>query len=227
MRAKPLTMDPWNLEYRKEKQSLQGDRKNKPSILDFFTDDPLKAVRERRSTPYGITHLYKTDEIFGEGKPHRIHLRDYPVTFEQIWQRANRLEKWERLNQDDRGELIIEDMKCQIQLQRHHLPGSFFIEREGGSLDINVPSKIPPDVYFRLVDAEGQRFARCATKVHNLKMTVEIEEGQAEVIIRGIDGEDFTVDIRHPTSVTIPGKGMPKDWSGTKCGDLILDVLVL
>jgi len=118
-------------------------------------------------------------------------------------------------------------MKCQIQLERHYLPGWFFIELEGGSLDINVPSKIPPDVYFRLVDAEGQRFVRCATKVHDLKMTVEIEEGQAEVVICGINGEDFTVDIRHQTSVTIPGKGMPKNPSGTKCGDLILDVLVL
>ena len=38
--------------------------------------------------------------------------------------------------------------------------GIFYIANEMGSLDINVRSCIPPDVYFRLVDAPGQRFVR-------------------------------------------------------------------
>jgi DnaJ-class molecular chaperone len=51
---------------------------------------------------------------------------------------------------------------------------------------------------------------------------VEVEEGQLETIIEGIDGQLITVEVLDQQRVRIPGHGMPKDWQGKDRGDLIV-----
>jgi DnaJ-class molecular chaperone len=78
-------------------------------------------------------------------------------------------------------------------------------------------------VYFRLVDAPGQMFVR-GRSPYDLKMKAEVEEGQLEVVVKGVDGEDIKVDISGQTCINVPGKGMPQDWQGGDRGDLIIEV---
>jgi DnaJ-class molecular chaperone len=134
------------------------------------------------------------------------------------------VERWKRRNQDEHGELIIEDKELCIQVQRHHLPGTLFMATEAGSLDINVPSNVAPDVCYRLVDAEGQEFVRSKTYKYDLMTNVEVEEGQLEATIQGIDGQDIIVEVLDQKRVRIPGHGMPKDWQGINRGDLIVTI---
>ena len=43
-------------------------------------------------------------------------------------------------------------------------------------------------------------------------MKAEVEEGQLEIVVKGIDGEDIKVDVSCQSCITVPGKGMPRDW---------------
>lgn len=86
-------------------------------------------------------------------------------------------------------------------------------------------STVAPDVCFRLVDAEGQNFVRCSNK-YDLRCTEEVEEGQLEASVKGVDGEEIMFNIAGTKQVRIPGKGMPKDWEGKYRGDLIIDLVI-
>lgn len=120
--------------------------------------------------------------------------------------------------------MVIEEMECKIQLQRHHIPGTMFITPEGGSLDINVMSSMCPDVYFRLVDAEGQEFTRSEKNKYDLMRRVDVEEGQTNLVFTGIDGCEIKVEIeRGEGSQRLVGHGMPRIWDGTNRGELIVE----
>jgi DnaJ-class molecular chaperone len=77
-------------------------------------------------------------------------------------------------------------------------------------------------VYFRIEDAGGQPFVRRGE--YDLSTVVMVDEGQLEATVLGVDGEDITVEVLGRTSITLQGKGMPKDPLGRNRGDLIVQV---
>jgi len=129
------------------------------------------------------------------------------------------------MGQDHQGYLEFQPQEMKMQLQRHHVPGTLFFAPEAGDMSIMDPSPIPPDVCYRLVDAKGQDFVRCHN-LYDLRRTVEIGDGQSEASIKGIDGDEITFKIAGEKQIRIEGKGMPKDWEGTKRGDLIVELLI-
>lgn len=136
------------------------------------------------------------------------------------------LKKWIRHSQDHHGALELENQEFKIQLQRHHVPGTFFVARDGGSLNINVLSLVFPDVYFRMVDMEGQEFKRSLENVYDLKRRMEIAESQTIVVFKGIDGAEITVEIEgKSSSCRLRGHGMPRKWDGSDRGDLLIELV--
>lgn len=112
----------------------------------------------------------------------------------------------------------------QIQIQRHHVPGTLFTATEAGDFDINDDSLTPPDVCYRMVDAEVQEFFRLDS-VYDLKRIVKVEDGEREVTFEGIDGKEIKVDIAGTNNVRIPGAGMPRNSEGGGRGDVIVEVV--
>jgi hypothetical protein len=134
------------------------------------------------------------------------------------------VKNWERQSWDHDGWMVIEEQECKVQLQRHHVPGTLFSVPEGGSLDINFATSVCPDVYYRLVDVEGQEFKRSLGNLYDLTRRVEVEEGQTKVSFVGIDGSEIQVEIDgKKESQRLLGHGMPRNWDGTSRGDLILE----
>lgn len=217
--------DPWRIHYCIEKERLSAPTDSKPSALLFYADNPNKFSRESKSTTRKFTNLYHPDHIFGTAAERKVQLRDLRVTFFQIWNRGALLLQWDRQCQDAEGYLALERRELRVQLQRHHVPGTLFVAVEAGDLNINDSSLVAPDVYFRLVDAAGQDFVRSDSCVHDLKATIEIEEGQFEGSITSIDGKEIKFEIAGRQYVCIPGEGMPRDWEGLNRGDLIVEVI--
>lgn len=214
----------WKLQLCLEKKRLLLPQGSKPSALLFFTDDITIQTRESKSDPRILTKVYRPNELFGTAPPRKVHLREIPVTFSQIWNRHTFLQKWTRHGQDHEGYLQLEDKELKIQIQRHHVPGTLFTATEAGDFNINDHSTTPPDVCYRMVDAEGQEFCRLDS-VYDLKRTVTAEDGQREVTLEGIDGKEITVEIAGTNKVRISGAGMPRNPEGGCRGDLILEVV--
>ena len=218
--------DPWRIQYFLEKERFSVPPESKPSSLLFFTSSSPEAyTTESKRTLRKITKLYNPDHIFGTAPARKVHLREIYVTFAQIWNRNVIVERWEQQGQDSEGYLVFEQQEFKIQLQRHHVPGTLFFATEAGDLNINDDSMVAPDVCFRVVDAPGQEFSRCESR-YDLKRTLEIEEGQLEVVFTGIDGKEIKFEIEGRKCVRVPGEGMPRNWEGTNRGDLIIDLIV-
>ena len=225
--VKPPTAptDPWRIQYCIEKERL-SPRDSKPSSLLFFTETQEKTTRESKHNLRKITNLYPHENLFGLGAPTKVHLRQVQVTFSQIWNRHVIIERWKRQGQDPEGYLVFEDQEFKIQLQRHHVPGTLFFAPEAGDLSINDPSMIAPDVCFRMVDVPGQDFTRSESCEYDLKRMVEVEEGQLEASLFGIDGREIKFEIEGRKFVRVEGEGMPRNWEGTDRGDLLIEIVV-
>jgi hypothetical protein len=221
-----IPTDPWRIQYFLEKERLSAPPESKPSSLLFFTSSsPETYITESKRTLRKITKLYNPDHIFGTAPARKVHLREIYVTFLQIWNRNVIVKRWEQQGQDSEGYLSFEQQELNVQLQRHHVPGTLFFATEAGDLNINDDSMVAPDVCFRIVDAPGQNFSRCESR-YDLKRTLEIEEGQLEVSFTGIDGKEIKFEIEGRKYVRLPGEGMPRNWEGTNRGDLIIDLVV-
>ena len=216
--------EPWKIQLCLEKERLLIPQESKPSALLFFTDDITRVTRESKSDGRILTKVYHPNELFGTAPPRKVQLREIPVTFSQIWNRHTFLQKWTRQGQDHEGYLQFEDKELKIQIQRHHVPGTLFTATEAGDFDINDDSLTPPDVCYRMVDAEGQEFFRLDS-VYDLKRIVKVEDGEREVTFEGIDGKEIKVDIAGTNGVRIPGAGMPRNSEGGSRGDLIVEVV--
>ena len=218
-----IVQDPWHLQYCLERERLSAPEDSKPESLYFFGVDRTKGIRETRSSPRRFTSVYSPDQIFGTAPERHAELRDVPVTFSQIWDREMILKNWIRHSQDHHGDLEFQKQEFKIQLQRHHVPGTFFVAREGGSLNINYLTLVFPDVYFRLVDMVGQEFRRSLENVYDLKRKMEVAEGQTKVEFTGIDGAEITVEIEGKSFCRLQGHGMPRKWDGSDRGDLLIE----
>jgi len=216
--------EPWRIQLCLEKERLLIPAESKPSALLFFTTDITKPTRESKSDPRNITKVYRPDELFGTAPARKVHLREIPVTFSQIWNRHTFIQKWTRHGQDHQGYLQFENKELKIQMQRHHVPGTFFTASEAGDYDINDDSITPPDVCFRMVDAPGQDFSRLDS-IYDLKRIVELEDGEREITFKGVDGKEIKVEIAETNHVRIPGAGMPRTAEGGNRGDLIVEVV--
>jgi hypothetical protein len=216
------------LGYFLEQARLSAGPESKPRSIYFFTDDRTKGVTESRSSARKFTSAYSPEEIFGTAAERSAHVRALPVTFSQIWKREMIVMKWENMSQDYDGSLVIDGQECKAQLQRHHIPGTLFCVPEGGNLDINFNTPICPDVYYRLVDAEGQEFKRRVGHLYDLKRRVEIAVGQQRVAFMGIDGTEIQVEIiKGEQFQRVAGHGMPRKYDGTNRGDLILEFVTI
>jgi hypothetical protein len=213
----------WRTLNRLEKERLSAPRDSKPKSFYFFTDDRRKGIVETRSPPRNFTSAYPADQIFGTAPEIHAEVRDVAVTFSQIWNREMFVKNWIRHAMDYDGSLLFENQEYTIQLQRHHVPGTFYISPETGSLDINFEGFPFPDVYFRLVDKSGQEFRRSLDNVYDLKRRVEVDRGQTKVAFMGIDGAEIVVDIEGRLSCRLRGHGMPRKWAGTDRGDLVVE----
>jgi hypothetical protein len=214
--------DIWETRYILEQRLLMSPPSTKPSAISFFTDHPTKLTRESAHSPRKVTSAYSPEGIFGTGPERKAELRQLEVRFAQIWRREVIKMKWERHAMDHQGYLEIEEKEMKIHLQRHHVPGTLFVCSEGGSLDINDPSNIFPDVYYQIVDAPGQEFVRCEN-MYDLKIDVEVQGGDSRISLEGIDGDLFMVEIENGESeLRIKGKGLPRDYEGSFRGDLII-----
>ena len=219
-RSGPRSISPWKIQYHIEKEPF-----SKPSSLLFFdADHPEKFAIERKSAPRPITNIYPAERIFGTGPSRKVEIRQVEVTLSQIWNREVIIKQWERKTQDSEGYLLFEGREMKIQLQRYHVPGALFFSVGGGDLSINDPLNAP-DVCFQMVDAPGQEFVR--DKLYNLKCKVEIEEGQYEASVLGIDGKEITFEIGGRKRVRLFGEGMSRDWEGRNRGDLLVDIVVV
>jgi len=217
--------DIWQTRYLLEQRLLNSPPGTKPFAISFLSDDG-QHVRESANTPRKITGAYSPEQIFGTASERKAELRPLEATFQQIWKRGALRRKWERFAMDHQGYLEIEEKEMKIQLQRHHVPGMFFIYTEGGSLNINDPTHVFPDVYYQLVDAPDQEFVRCRDNLYDLKREIKIHEGETVVSFEGIDGEAITVEFENGESeVTIKGKGMARDYEGSSRGDLVLNLV--
>ena len=217
--------DSWRIHYLIEKERLSVPAESKPSGLVFFTTSPKICIKESKDSPRTITKIYKPDHIFGTAPVRKVHLREIPVNFFQIWNRSVITKRCRRQGQDSEGYLVFEEQELKIQLQRHHVPGTLFFASEAGDFDINDPSMIAPDVCYRMVDVAGQQFIRAAS-VYDLKGTVEVEEGQLNASLLGIDGKEISFEIEGRKQVRLPGEGLSRNWEGTNRGDLIIDIIV-
>jgi hypothetical protein len=224
LKSSTVTTDPWRIQYCIEREHL-SPRDSKPSSLLFLT--PKKITRESKHSLRKITKLYPPENLFGLGTPRKAHLREIRVTFSQIWNRNVIVERWEQQSQDSEGYLSFEDQQFKIQLQRHHTPGTLFFATGAGDLNINDPSMSAPDVCFQIADAPGQEFIRSERCEYDLKLTVEVEEGQLEASFLGIDGKEIKFDIKGRKIVRVKGEGMPRNWEGTDRGDLLVEIVVV
>ena len=126
---------------------------------------------------------------------------------------------------DHQGYLELEEKEMSVQLQRHHTPGWFFVCAEGGSLDINDPSGVFPDVYYQIVDKPNQEFVRCGND-YDLRKEVAVSDDETLVSFKSVDGDIIEVDLEAgELQVRIAGKGMSRDYEGVSRGDLILDIV--
>jgi hypothetical protein len=216
--------DIWKTRYLLERRLLSSPPNSKPVAIFFFTDKRLELTRESPNTLRRITRAYSVDQIFGTAPARKAHLRPLVVTFRQIWERERLNVSWEQHGTDHQGYLEIEERELGVQLQRHHVPGLFFVYLEGGNVDINDPCDRLPDVYYQIVDASNQNFVRCEN-VYDLKMDIMASEGQTEVSFEGIDGERITACVEGHSQILIKGKGMSRDYEGSSRGDLIINLI--
>lgn len=153
-----------------------------------------------------------------------MEVRDVPVTFSQIWNREVIWRKWDAIRQDDDGWLDFRECTLKIQLQRQHGPGTLFFVQEGGDESVlEEEGTAAPDVGFRLVDADGQRFTR--VDKWDLQTTV-YGSCCGEGALIGVDGREIRFEIEEGArQVRIAEEGMPSDWEGKSRGDLIVDIV--
>jgi hypothetical protein len=217
-------LNPWHKLYLDEQRYFVAPPYKKPDEIFFFTTSPREGTVESKTLPRILTKRYHAEAIFGTGRGHRVQIHEVPVTFSQIWKRALVVKKW--VNAKQRGS---NPEPKRIQLQRHHIPGTLFIELEAGELimDTMFPSLISPDVYFILADKPGQEFVRCEN-LYDLRKTVEVEEGQSmSLSFQGIDGKEIQVEIEGSNEIRLSGQGMPRNWDGSDRGDLVIDIVTV
>jgi hypothetical protein len=213
--------DPWRIHYHIEKERLSAPAETKPTALLFYTDNPTIFHREGIHTSHRkITSTYSPHHLFGTAPERKVQLRDIKVTPLQIWNRETIPLKWDRINQDGEGYLEFEKVEFKIQLQRHHIPGTLFCAFELGDLSIFGGHGFP-DVYFRIVNEDGE-FKR--EGIYDLRKFVDIEEGELEGNVEGINGNLIPFRIGKEKFIRIVGEGMSRNWIGNDRGDLIIEL---
>jgi hypothetical protein len=223
--ARKATPDTFRIHHLLEKERLTPCDQ-KPNALHFFNAPSTETITESKFTAHRLfSNAYTPNQLFGLAPSRKCEIREVPVTFLQIWNREVLWRKWDVVRRDEDGWLTFEEKGVKMQIQRHHGPGTLFFVGEGGDEGILEEWVTAPDVAFRLVDADGQRFRR----FDKWDLQTEFQRGEeacGEGFVVGIDGREVKFEIEEGgREVRIEGEGMSKDWEGKQRGDLIVELV--